>query len=79
MGNSLTQNRAFSKVSGFFMPAALITIIIILIIPLPAFILDLLITANIAMSILVLLVVLNSKEAIELSVFSVFIVICYFV
>ncbi len=69
MENTLIQNRSFSKVSGFFMPAALIVIIIILIIPLPAFILDLLITANIALSILVLLVVLNSKEAIELSVF----------
>ena len=69
MGNTITQNKAFTKISGFFMPGALITIIIILIIPLPAFVLDLLITANIALSILVLLVVINSKEAIELSVF----------
>ncbi len=56
-------------VSELSMPIGFITIIIILIVPLPAFVLDILITTNISLSILVLLVVLNSKEAVELSVF----------
>lgn len=58
--------KSFAELS---MPIGLLTIIVILIVPLPAFLLDILITSNIALSILVLLVVLNSKESVELSVF----------
>ena len=64
-----SQKSGLSKTSAVLMPVALVTVIIILIVPLPAFLLDILITANIALSILVLLIVLNSKESIELSVF----------
>ncbi len=58
-----------SQFTSLSMPIGLIMIVVILIVPLPAFLLDILITANITLSILVLLVVLNSKESVELSVF----------
>ncbi|MGR3219758.1 MAG: flagellar biosynthesis protein FlhA [Candidatus Anammoxibacter sp.] len=58
-----------SSITAFLMPVALVTIIIILIVPIPAFLLDILITTNIALSILVLMVVLNTKDAVEISVY----------
>lgn len=62
-------SNAGSNITSLSMPVGLVTIIVILIVPIPAFLLDMLITTNIALSILVLLVVLNSKESVELSVF----------
>ncbi|MGR3317830.1 MAG: flagellar biosynthesis protein FlhA [Candidatus Anammoxibacter sp.] len=67
MENSVPQKK--SSMAGLMMPVALVMIIIILIVPLPAFLLDILITTNIALSILVLMVVLNTKESAEMSVF----------
>lgn len=55
--------------SAISMPLGLIAIIFILIVPLPPFLLDMLITVSITLSILILLVVLNSKESVELSIF----------
>lgn len=69
MENITSLKGSFSKFSGIFIPVALVAVIIILIIPLPAFLIDILITTSIALSVLVILVVLNSKESIELSVF----------
>lgn len=69
MEDNKTGKGLIAKFANIFMPLALMTVILILIVPIPAFLLDMLITANIALSVLVLLVVLNSKEATEVSVF----------
>ena len=69
MENPESQKKFSAQMSAILMPVALVTVIIILIVPLPAFLLDILITTNIALSILVLMVVLNTRESAEISVF----------
>lgn len=74
MGSKSTQDITRSRgmatnLSGIGLPVALVAIVSLLIIPLPTFLLDILLTASISLSILVLLVVLHAKESAELSVF----------
>ena len=55
--------------SNIILVAGLITILTTLLIPLPTFLLDLLLACSISMAIAVLVVTLSSKEALELSTF----------
>jgi flagellar biosynthesis protein FlhA len=50
-------------------PLAVVAVVIMLVIPLPSFILDLLITANITASVLVLLTAMHMRRALDFSVF----------
>lgn len=58
-----------TNLTGIGLPVALVAIIALLIIPLPTFLLDILLTVSMSLSILVLLVVIHAKESVELSVF----------
>jgi flagellar biosynthesis protein FlhA len=57
------------KHSEFGLAIGVLSIIVILIIPLPTFLLDILITVNMSLSFLVLLVTLHVKQALEISSF----------
>ncbi|PKO38093.1 MAG: flagellar biosynthesis protein FlhA [Betaproteobacteria bacterium HGW-Betaproteobacteria-6] len=50
-------------------PVLILTILAMMVLPLPAFVLDLLFTFNIAISVLVLLVAVNTQKTLEFSVF----------
>ncbi len=57
------------KNSEYGLAVGVVSILIVLIIPLPTFLLDILITINISLSFLVLLVTLHVKRALEISAF----------
>ena len=61
------KNVAALRDLGF--PAAVLGIVLVMIAPIPPFLLDLLISANIMLSVLVLLVSLYIRRAVEFSVF----------
>lgn len=50
-------------------PILIIMILAMMVLPLPAFVLDVLFTFNIALSVLVLLVAINTQKTLEFSVF----------
>lgn len=66
---SETSTPFFLKHSEYGLAIGVLCIIVVLIIPLPTFLLDILITVNISISFLVLLVVLQLKRALEISAF----------
>ena len=55
--------------SDVFVAIGVIAVVIMLIIPLPAFILDTLMSVNIVLSLLTILIVLYTRHALEFSVF----------
>ena len=57
------------KHSEFGLAIGVLSIIVVLIVPLPTFLLDILITVNISLSFLILLVTLHVKQALEISAF----------
>ena len=57
------------RLSQFAVPAGVIMIIILMVVPLPTFVLDLLIVMNIALALLIVLVSMYVKHALEFSVF----------
>ncbi len=57
------------KHSEFGLAIGVLSIIVVLIVPLPTFLLDILITINISLSFLILLVTLHVKQALEISAF----------
>ncbi|MEE8638480.1 MAG: flagellar biosynthesis protein FlhA [Candidatus Margulisiibacteriota bacterium] len=61
--------RNLFSASDFFVALLLVTIIALMLIPLPPFILDILITLNIAFSLVILLVAMYLKEPLEFAVF----------
>jgi flagellar biosynthesis protein FlhA len=63
------QTKPLLRHSEFVLAAGMLCIIVFLIVPLPTFLLDILITVNISLSFLVLLVVLQIKCALEISAF----------
>ncbi|MDR4505524.1 MAG: flagellar biosynthesis protein FlhA [Candidatus Scalindua sp.] len=66
--NGITMNAIF-KHSEYGLAIGVVCILIVLIIPLPTFLLDILLTVNISLSFLVLLVSLHVKKALEISSF----------
>ncbi|MGQ3685472.1 MAG: flagellar biosynthesis protein FlhA [Candidatus Loosdrechtia sp.] len=69
MNRAGRQTKPLLRHSEFVMAVGMLCIIVFLIVPLPAFLLDILITVNISISFLVLLVVLQVKCSLELSAF----------
>ncbi|MGR3301586.1 MAG: flagellar biosynthesis protein FlhA [Candidatus Scalindua sp.] len=61
--------KSLFKHSEFVLAAGVLVILIVLVVPLPTFLLDILITVNISMSFLVLLVTLHVKRALEISAY----------
>src|SRR3984957_10028824 len=59
----------WTSASHAAVPLAVVAIVVVLIIPLPTFVIDLLITANISASVLVLLTAMQVKRALDFSVF----------
>ncbi|MBT6564769.1 MAG: hypothetical protein HON76_19825, partial [Candidatus Scalindua sp.] len=57
------------KHSEFVLAAGVLCILVVLIVPLPTFLLDILITVNISLSFLVLMVTLHVKRALEISAY----------
>src|SRR5437899_7448932 len=71
MSEALIQS-PMSRLSGLRdigVPAAVLTIVLVMIAPIPPFLLDILIAANITLSVVVLLVSLYIRRAVEFSVF----------
>lgn len=63
------------NVSAMAVPLAVVAVVVVLIIPLPTFLIDLLITLNITGSLLVLLTAMQVKRALDFSVFPTWILI----
>jgi flagellar biosynthesis protein FlhA len=59
----------FSKYSDVMLALGLVTILVVMIIPVPPVLMDLMLTLDIALSLLILVVVLYSTEPLQLSVF----------
>ena len=66
---SSTISSLIFKHSEFGLAIGVLSIIVVLIVPLPTFLLDILITINISLSFLILLVTLHVKQALEISAF----------
>ncbi|MGI9519870.1 MAG: flagellar biosynthesis protein FlhA [Pirellulaceae bacterium] len=62
-------NSTFARRSETMLSVALLAVIVVLLIPLPAMILDMLLAFNLAMSILLLLITLGARQPLEVSIF----------
>ena len=62
-------NSSFARRSDTMISVALLAVIVVLLVPLPSFILDMLLATNLAMSIMLLLITLGAKKPLEVSVF----------
>jgi len=68
--NTPGQNKkSLSRYSEFVLAIGVLVILLVLIVPLPTFLLDIFITVNISLSFLVLLVTLHVKRALEISAY----------
>lgn len=64
-----SQLSRWSQLSHMGVPLAVVAVVVVLIIPLPTFLIDLLITANITASVLILLTAMQVKRPLDFSVF----------
>lgn len=69
MSNRLTPFQKISQYSDIYVVIAVILIVIMMIIPIPTFFLDILFACNISLALLVLLITMNVKEALDIAVF----------
>lgn len=69
MANTDTLLARVSRYSDVLVPIAIVTIVIMMIIPLPPFLLDLLLTLNITMALVVVMVTIYLQEPLQFSVF----------
>lgn len=60
---------SLGRVSDLFVVFAVVLIVVMMVLPLPPFVLDLLLAVNISLSLLILLIAMNVREALEISVF----------
>lgn len=65
----LSVNQGVGRVSDLFVIIAVVLIVVMMVLPLPPFVLDLLLAVNISLSLLILLIAMNIREALEISVF----------
>ena len=65
-GSGLSQ---WAQASRMAVPLSVVAVVVVLVIPLPTFLIDLLITANITASVLVLLTAMQVKRPLDFSVF----------
>lgn len=66
---SVTSLFESGTVSGLALPIALLGVLVVMLLPMPGWALDLLLTSNLCLTILLLLVTLGAKRALDLSVF----------
>lgn len=64
-----TTTKTASKAANMIVPAAVLAIVFLMIVPLPAFLLDLLLSIDIGLSVVLLLTVVYVKQPVEFSVF----------
>ncbi len=65
----LDSNLAFTRRSDLLLSVAMLAILVVLLVPLPAMLLDMLLAINLGITILLLLITLGAREPLEVSVF----------
>ena len=60
---------SFAKMQGFLLPVAAISVVFVMLIPIPSFVLDLLLAASITASVIVFLTAVQVRRAVDFSVF----------
>ncbi len=68
-GNPAGKDQRWRRVATMAVPLSVVAVVVVLVVPLPTFVVDLLITANITGSILVLLTAMQVKRPLDFSVF----------
>jgi flagellar biosynthesis protein FlhA len=69
LGSGAGQEQRWRRVVTMAIPLSVVAVVVVLIVPLPTFVVDLLITANITGSILILLTAMQVKRPLDFSVF----------
>jgi flagellar biosynthesis protein FlhA len=69
LGSGAAQEQRWRRVVTMAIPLSVVAVVVVLIVPLPTFVVDLLITANITGSILILLTAMQVKRPLDFSVF----------
>ena len=69
VSSSSTKSSAWVRAMHTAVPLSVVAVVVVLIIPLPTFVIDLLITSNITVSVLVLLTAMQVKKPLDFSVF----------
>ena len=69
LGSAAVQDQRWRRVATVAIPLSVVAVVVVLIVPLPTFVVDLLITANITGSILILLTAMQVKRPLDFSVF----------
>src|ERR1700689_3687776 len=69
LGSGAGQDQRWRRMVTMAIPLSVVAVVVVLVVPLPTFVVDLLITANITGSILILLTALQVKRPLDFSVF----------
>ena len=69
LGPGAGQDQRWRRVATMAIPLSVVSVVVVLVVPLPTFVVDLLITANITGSILILLTAMQVKRPLDFSVF----------
>src|SRR5580658_8271867 len=69
LGSGAGQDQRWRRMVTMAIPLSVVAVVVVLVVPLPTFVVDLLITANITGSILILLTAMQVKRPLEFSVF----------
>ena len=69
LGSGAGQDQRWRRVATMAIPLSVVAVVVVLVVPLPTFVVDLLITANITGSILILLTAMQVKRPLDFSVF----------
>ena len=62
-------NRLLSNARASVLPLAILMLVLVMVVPIPAFMLDIFFVANIAISLAVLMVALNAQKPLDFSAF----------
>src|ERR1700685_2521095 len=69
LGSGTGQDQRWRRLVSMAIPLSVVAVVVVLVVPLPTFVVDLLITANITGSILILLTAMQVKRPLDFSVF----------
>jgi flagellar biosynthesis protein FlhA len=69
LGGGTGQGQRWRRIATMAVPLSVVAVVVVLVVPLPTFVVDLLITANITGSILILLTAMQVKRPLDFSVF----------
>jgi flagellar biosynthesis protein FlhA len=69
LGSGISQDQRWRRLVTMAIPLSVVAVVVVLVVPLPTFVVDLLITANITGSILILLTAMQVKRPLDFSVF----------